>query len=190
MVWNVEFVCFTEDDVVVGDIETAKQVLGKWGAFIHRLKASEFRSGVDDWCGRMQRNAFATMQGMLRIKTQQLQRVQNQAEHDRNKLAKSIWSLSDMKENMLPLKRSNSPRKNLLHPERSSSPKGNLLHPERSSSPRKEIDMHEVSQFFKAFNAAIVWATMMDIVKYHHLNVRYSITLAKLVSNTCSENDV
>lgn len=71
----------------VGDIEPATQVLKKWGAFKNNLKASKFRSGVDDWYRRMQQNAFATVQKMLQINTGRLQHLQNQAEHDRNELA-------------------------------------------------------------------------------------------------------
>lgn len=86
MLWDDEAILI-ENGVIIGDIKTAKQVLEKWGAFKNKLKASEFRSGADDWCGRMQQNAFSTMQGMLEIKTERLQHFQSQAVNARNELA-------------------------------------------------------------------------------------------------------
>lgn len=57
--WLLTFACLIVSAVGTERIEDAQCGLRKWRAFKDKLENIEFRSGVAEWCGRLQQQIFA-----------------------------------------------------------------------------------------------------------------------------------
>ena len=62
MTWFLTFAGLTVHAVGTEQIKDAQQGLRHWTKFRDKLKTSEFRSGVDEWCGQLQQQILAAIE--------------------------------------------------------------------------------------------------------------------------------